>query len=88
MQRVNTTYIISARYFKTFIFEKISEYGKCSKISNNFLIQFSNKMMVIKARMSEKMTGKLLIRLLPQSDLGLRCLSRPFGRAIYDDMMN
>ena len=45
-------------------------------------------MMVIKARMSEKMTGKLLIRLLPQSDLGLRCLSRPFGRAIYDDMMN
>ena len=38
-------------------------YGKCSKISNTFLILFSNKMFVIKARFS-----KMLVRIANSTD--------------------
>ena len=62
--------------------------GKCSKISNIFLVLFSNKMLFfqgwnLQKCMLEKQTGKTLIRLLlqKQSDLSLHCLSKPFWQA-------
>ena len=65
----------------------MEHYGKCSKISNTFLFLFSNKLLLFRSGiskyLSEYQTEKTLIRLLlqGQSDLGLRCLSRPFWRA-------
>ena len=38
-------------------------YGKCSKISNTYLIQFSNKMLVIKVGVH-----KLLVRIANRED--------------------
>ena len=66
-----------------------NEHGKCSKISNISLFQFSNKMLVTISGLeftnflSELQIGKTLIRLLlqKQSDLGLPFLSRPFWQA-------
>ena len=61
----------------------LSDYSKCSKISNTFL----KEMLVfgdgIHKMLVSKQTGKTLIRLLlkTQSDLGLRCLSRLFWQA-------
>ena len=48
----------------------------CSKLSNTFQIKYWFHKML-----SETQTGKNLIRLLlkKQPDLGLRCLSMPFG---------
>ena len=51
-------------------------YGKCSKILKTFVFLFANKMLVIRLKvtkcLSEKQTGKTLIRLLlkKQSDQG------------------
>ena len=62
-------------------------YGKCSNISKTFVFLFANKTLVIGLKvpkcLSEKQTGKTLIRLLlqKQSDLSLHCLSRPFLQA-------
>ena len=57
-----------------------SNYGKCSKILNSFLILYSDKRLVFRAGIH-----KMLIRIAnredpdqKQSDLGLCCLSRPF----------
>ena len=61
-------------------------YSKCSKISNTFLSLFSNKMLVLRDRI-HKMLVIMANREDPdqtapqkQSDLGLPCLSSPFGR--------
>ena len=55
-------------------------YGKCSKISNNFLLLFSNKMLVIKDRNNTMLTVRIANRedtdQTEQSNLGLQCLSR------------
>ena len=56
-------------------------YGKCSNIPNTFHFLFMNKMLIIRTRIH-----KMLIRLTNRedteqtasSDLGVRCLSRPF----------
>ena len=51
-----------------FVICHIYSYSKCSKISNTFLFLFSNKMLEFRAgihkMLSEKQTGKTLIRLL------------------------
>ena len=63
--------------------------GKCSKISNIFSL-FSKNKLVIRAgthkMLSEKQTGKTLIRLLlqKQSDLGLPCLCRLLWQANFN----
>ena len=59
--------------------------NKCSKISNTFLLLFSNKIMVIRASID-----KLLVRIANRedpdqtasSDLGLSCLTRPNCRGV------
>ena len=65
--------------------QEIYMYRKCSKILNTFLILFSNKMLMFRAGIY-----KILVRIAnrgdpdqikKQSDLGLRCLSRPFKQA-------
>ena len=78
-------------FYTGFTVIKISKYGKCFKILNTFLFLFSNKMLVFRAGIHKtlvryhKQTGKTLTRLplllQKQSDLGLQCLSRPFGQA-------
>ena len=62
-----------------YMFKKFLRYGKC-KILNTFLFLFSNKMLAFRAGIC-----KILARIANredsdqmQSDLGLRCLSRPF----------
>ena len=57
-------------------------YGKCSEISNTFLFWFTNKILVMRA-VIHKMLVRRANREYPDqtasaSDLGLRCLSRPF----------
>ena len=57
-----------------------------SKILNTLLFLFCNKMLVLSGLglikcLSEWQTGKTLIRLLlKKSDLGMSCLSMPFGQ--------
>ena len=64
------------------------KYGKCSEILNTFLFLVSKKCWLSELELtkclSEKQTGKTLIRLLfqKQSDLGLPCLSRSMWQEI------
>ena len=62
--------------------EKI--YNKCSKIASTFQIKCWFSGLEFTKCVSDYQTGNTLIRLLlqKQSDLGLRCLSRPSGQAI------
>ena len=59
---------------KNFVY--LNLWSKCSKISNTFLLLFSNKMLVIRAGID-----KMLVRIANREDpdLGLSCLSMLFG---------
>ena len=97
IQPLSSIYLYSLKYDQTLfdkyysvspLFQPYKAYGKGSKISNTFLVLFSNTYLLSGLEftkcLSEYQTGKTLIRLLlqKQSDLGLHCLSRPFGRQI------
>ena len=62
---------------------EICETSNLHRVSNTFLVPFSNKMLEFTKYLSEKQTGKTLIRLLlqKQSDLVIHCLARPVWQA-------